>query len=87
MTIVFNRAYESQLQSRSRHFSLSDVENVRGQPRGDRLRVAAVRVPSLFSDALLWPLKNGYVGAVTPHGVVRSTNDLGYKSGGSIISR
>lgn len=85
MTIVFNRAYESQLQSRSRHFSLSDVENVRSQPRGDSLRVAAVRVPSLLSDALLRPLKNGHVGAVTPHGVLRSIDDLGQQSGESIV--
>lgn len=85
MTIVFNRAYVSQLQSRSRNFSLSDVENVLGQPRGDSSRVAAVRVPSLLGNALLRPLKSGHVGAVTPDGIVRSSKDLGLDLGGSIL--
>lgn len=84
MTIVFNRAYESQLQFRSRYFSLSDVENVRGQPRGDGSRVAAVRVPSLLGDAFLLS-KGGHVGAVAPDGMLRSTDDLGLDPGGSIL--
>jgi len=87
---VINRAYESQLQSRSRRFSLSDVENVRGQPRSDGARVAAVRVPALLGDAtLLRALRGGSVGTLASAGEMRSTrNDLElWVSGGSILGR
>lgn len=57
------------------------------QPRGDSSRVAAVRVPSLLGDALLRSLKDGHIGAITPDGVLRSTDDLGPDPGGSILGR
>lgn len=92
---MINRVYESQLQSRSRHFSLSDVENVRGQPRGDGARIAAVGVPALLGDALVRvALQSGHVGAVAPAGRMmllrrRSANPLDplglVHPGGSIL--
>src|SRR5436309_2373737 len=84
--MTINRAYESQLQSRSRHFSLSGVEKVGGQPRGDGSRVAAIRMPSLLDDALLRVPRGGHVGAVTPNGGrLRPTGGL--VPGGSILGR
>lgn len=75
---------ESQLQLG--HFSLSNVENVDGEPRGDSSRIAAVRVPSLLDDTLLRPLEGGHVGAVTPDGVARST-DFELGPGGTSLGR
>lgn len=83
--MTINRAYESQLQSRSWHFSLSDVENVRGQPRGDGSWIAAIRVPSLLDDAFFHSPRGGHVGAITSDGGLRSTNDFGLDPGGSIL--
>lgn len=88
---MINRAYsESQLQPRSRHFSLSDVVNVRGQPRGDGARVAAVRVPSLLDAALVVARQGGHVGAVAPGAGRASRNDqlrIDPDDGGSRILR
>lgn len=60
---------------------------MRGQPRGDGARIAAVRVPALLRDAaLLHALQGGHVGAVASAGELRSTRDLVLVSGRPLVA-
>lgn len=54
------------------------MENVRGQPRGDGARIAAVGVSALFGNAFVRvALQSGHIGAVAPAcGMLRSADAL-----------